>query len=298
MFREIDRSFLKKGMRGYIVSSELAEKLVGYDVEDDKVIVHYKELPALNKALDKAQTAVLAVETMAEFRKISENAIESPYPQGSRGWLLDRESLGLITGSNNIFLMNGKAIADLDGYVSKKVTNFIYHNLADDELQIELIESDEVLKEKYKSPLMKRGNAMESVSVAKYYQNRPHYIEDNLSLVYSVENRVGVSIDSLATDTTDFSQIIVEFKNPKFSSFLMHSRTKYQLKKYYSQLQLQMLIMNIDKLDFVVNYPKMKQIVSRVELDMDFAVNALQTLKKYNTLFNEYLEIYKDLKDV
>ena len=59
-----------------------------------------------------------------------------------------------------------------------------------------------------------------------------------------------------------------------------------------------MLIMNIDKLDFVVNYPKMKQIVSRVELDMDFAVNALQTLKKYNTLFNEYLEIYKDLKDV
>jgi hypothetical protein len=56
--------------------------------------------------------------------------------------------------------------------------------------------------------------------------------------------------------------------------------------------------MNIDKLDFVVNYPKMKQIVSRVELDMDFAVNALQTLKKYNTLFNEYLENYKDLKDV
>jgi hypothetical protein len=298
MFKEIDKSSLKKGMRGYTLSSELAEKLVGYDVEDDKVIVHYKELPVLNKALNKAQTAVLAVETMIEFKKISENTIESPHPQSSKGWLLDRESLGLVTGSNNIFLMNGKAIADLDGYVSKKVTNFIFHNLADDELQVEIIESDEVLKENYKTPLMKRGNIMEPLSIAKYYQNRPHYIEDNLSLVYNIENRIGVSIDSLATDTTDYSQIIVEFKNPKFSSFLMHSKTRYQLKKYHSQLQLQMLIMGIDKLDFVVNYPTMKQIVNRVDLDMDFAVNALQTLKKYNTLFNEYLTIYKDLKDV
>jgi hypothetical protein len=56
------------------------------------------------------------------------------------------------------------------------------------------------------------------------------------------------------------------------------------------------LISGIHEAELVVDYPNYKQIITKHELDIEFVVNAMQTHKEYILLYNEYLELEKELR--
>jgi hypothetical protein len=143
---------------------------------------------------------------------------------------------------------------------------------------------------------MERGHELEPESIAKWLKNNPNYIEIESNMIKSQKGMIGVSLDLLALDITNNTYKIVEIKNPKFSSYLKHHKTRYLDVRYKAQIQLQMLISGIHQSELVVDYPNYKQIVTEHEFDVEFVVNAMQTHKQYMSLYREYLEIEKELR--
>jgi hypothetical protein len=143
---------------------------------------------------------------------------------------------------------------------------------------------------------MDRGHELEPISKKKWLDNNINYIEIETNMFKSEKGLIGVSLDLLALDIINNTYKIVEIKNPKFSTYLKHYKTKHLDVKYKTQLQLQMLVTGIHKAELVVDYPGYKQIVTEYELDIEFVVNAMQTHKKFMELYNEYLEIEKELR--
>jgi hypothetical protein len=283
------------GKRFFEVDERIIKSITdrGYGVNDKIIEIHYKEESQLKQDLKSATLEAMAIEAKEYFTEIALASKETENPQNSVEWEEDR--LGVINGSLSIFKGNGKAIDDLDSYASKKVTETVFLN-ANEELRFELSYSDGILTKKRSTTLMDRGHELEPESIEKWLENNPNYIEIESNMIKSDKGMIGVSLDLLALDIANNTFKIVEIKNPKFSSYIKHYKTRYLDVRYKAQIQLQMLISGIHEAELVIDYPNYKQIITKHELDIEFVVNAMQTHKQYMNLYREYLEIEKELR--
>ena len=286
----------KTARRFYEIEEMLIEPMVhrGYEVNENLIIeIPFKEEPQLKTDLTSATMETLAEEAKEYFTKIALASYETEASQNSEEWAFDR--LGVINASLSIFKSTGKPIDDLDSYVAKKVTEGVYLK-ADESVRFELSYSDGIGVESKSTRGMERGHELEPHSIEKWLDNNSDYIQIESNMIKSDVGLIGASIDLLALNIIDGTHKIVEIKNPKHSTYLRHGKTKYLSTRYKSQIQIQMLISGVHDAELVVDYPEYRQVVTKMELDIEFVVNAMQTHKRYMSLFDEYMQLDEELR--
>lgn len=201
--------------------------------------------------------------------------------QGQGAWKFDR--LGLITGSNNPFRTDGTPIPTLDNYCRKKAVEQFYKEMMLEEeskngiVLSEITQTD--LTESRKTKMMERGNLLEDMAMDKFLQDNPKYELTSYGLCNLEGRKLGASPDGLVVDILTGETFAVEIKNPMLSSYLGELTSQTEFARYKAQLQMEMLVLGVEKAIFIVNYPEMKQLVTIVPLDKVFIGNMLNTLE-------------------
>lgn len=206
--------------------------------------------------------------------------------QGTAQWKYER--LGFITGSHNPFTIDGKLVPTWREFASQKAIELFYKNISNEDLKDEIEITD--LTGAKKTPAMKRGNRLE-VEARKKYLRQTGYIEEAYGFCNVDKYHIGSSVDNIVTDVKTFDKVYAEYKSPSLKSYLNDLKYNSQLKKYYIQLQIGMLVMGVRLADLVIYYPNMKLIVHRVEFDKKVISNIIESLKTFEIELERGLEL-------
>lgn len=169
--------------------------------------------------------------------------------QGTPAWLLVR--MGVPTASNF-----GKIITP-DGKPSRQSEDYL------DELVGQLMSGKP--EETYKSAAMKRGNELEPYAV-EYYEHWTNRLTQEVGFVTTDDGRVGCSPDRVVQG----GEGLLEIKCPMHKQHIKNLKSGTIDRKYFPQVQGQLLLTKRKWCDFVSYHPDMPASIVRVERDEKF----------------------------
>ena len=208
------------------------------------------------------------------------DVVDAQGEQGTEEWLNSR--LGIITASETPFTIKGTKIPTFDTYVYNKVAEKVRQDLG--------------LKPLYTptNQAMELGKELEHLAIERY-EKITGMSGQTKGLVVGVDSMIGASVDGVTTDD-DFNKINIEVKTVSISRYLAQMHSKSLSKEYYAQMQVQMFIMDIDVTHFLVQCSetdKLDLLIDEVPRDEEFIYNLIQTLKDFESMFNE---VYKQVR--
>jgi hypothetical protein len=279
-----------------IPESSFSTELLSHEITDTETVI---KISYKNEKELKAELEDMAMrEKVERLGKLLDTLTTqtTTAPQGTREWRLSRA--GMVTSSKNIFTSTGKPIPTLSTYVAEKAVEvFTISHLNDKEFVEEVERSDSdivgyiVGEDGGEAPthLMSRGTEYEERAAYEYSLLKGCVCRE-VPFKYINGFPIGTSVDR---ECEDFSgeKWYIEIKSPKLKTYAKHLRTKHLIKDYYSQLQVHMLVLGVEWIDFVVFYPKMKLVVDRVDRDMEYISNMIETLELYSNMLREQLEL-------
>jgi len=174
--------------------------------------------------------------------------------QGSDEWFNARK--GKTTASKaDVILANGKGLE-----------TYIY------EIMAEYYSSEE--EEKYTNDAMERGRIIESEARTIYELETDNIVQQVGFVKYN--DYIGCSPDGLVGEDG-----LIEIKCPMNKTYLIYLLTGEIDKKYYSQMQMQMLITGRSWCDYVVYHPAFKKniVIKRVFADKEVQEKLLLSFK-------------------
>jgi hypothetical protein len=264
------KSEQKRGRRVYSVTNTEDNKteIKEFPLAEEKEFL--AEIEAHNLMCAEKMNAELFETYSKKERK------ETEAPQGSKQWLEDRT--GLITSSDTPFTINGEKIPTFDKYVDKKVA---------EEFAINVL--GEKIEETITTKAMLRGNILEVDSRMAYELETLNVVEER-NLIYIDGVKSGSSLDGYVR----VENMGIEIKCPQLNTFLTNLYSENMKDNYNIQMQHQMLIADLDSVDFVVYYPKMKlQITNIKRCDLTIG-NMIRTIIKFESEFERKYKLLED----
>lgn len=237
------------------------------------------EFPSEHEAIFQSDVASYREHQIKELSKEMriENVIqtvENEAKQGSDEWLKAR--IGIITASKTPFTSKGLPIPTYDTYVNGKVADaFIENNGGEKE-------------ESYTSEAMQIGTELEHYAIEDYEEFMGVEVEAR-GLIVGKDMMIGASPDGVTVDV-ERNIINIEVKSVLLRTYLSELHSNTVTKRYNTQMQVQMFMLNCDVTNLVVQCQQntgqpLMTIIRKVYRDEEFVSNMIETIKQYEMDF-------------
>ncbi len=198
--------------------------------------------------------------------------------QGTKKWLKSR--IGIITASKTPFDVKGNRIPTYDAYVNEKVAEAFMEN------------NDGEPAEKYTNEAMQIGTDLEHYGIERYEEITGNKVESR-SLLVADGLMLGASPDGVVFGKRTIN---VEVKSVLLKTFIGELVNDLVTKRYHTQVQVQMFILNADITHLVVQCQEVSGqpldiVISKIERNEEFVSNMINTIKQYEFDFAERYEI-------